>query len=304
MRFRPIIYLFILTGSLLISCKKEEVVPVGTDKDFRIAFGLEGVGVSKAVHETTVSEIAANGFNVAGVMSEGMVFFNEKAIKDEDGIYRTSTDYYYPMEDAISFFAVYPLERQVVFINGSPCVQYDSPLGFDEDLVLASRKNVTMNPSVVGLTFRHVLSQLKFTFIGSDTNADYILKSLTVLCRKKGTCDFDGVWTPDAETAELSFISSEIAVPTNMKLSLEESKSCIPTVIQVCCEWETYQNGVKTATYSRSTPDLDSADAIVMEQGKRNTINLVLPNEQAKEIVFTVTVNPWDEDAKDIIMEE
>lgn len=304
MRFCPIIYLFILTGSLLLSCKKEEVVPVELGKDVRIAFGLEGIAVSKAVQETTVSEIAANGFNVAGVMSDGMVFFNETAIKDENGIYRTGTDYYYPMEDVISFYAVYPLERQIIFIDGSPCVQYDSPLDFDEDLVLASRKNVAMNPSVVGLTFRHVLSQIKFTVIGLDTNADYILKSLTVLCRKKGTCNFDGVWTPDAETAEMSFISSEIAVPTNMKLSLDESYSCIPTVIQVCCEWETFQNGVKTATYSRSTPDLNSADAIVMEQGKRNTINLVLPNEQAKEIVFTVTVNPWDENAKDIIMEE
>ena len=85
MRFCPIIYLFILTGSLLLSCKKEEVVPVELGIDGRIAFGLEGIAVSKAVQETTVSEIAANGFNVAGVMSEGMVFFNETAIKDETG---------------------------------------------------------------------------------------------------------------------------------------------------------------------------------------------------------------------------
>lgn len=272
--------------------------------DGRIAFGLEGIAVTKAVHETTVSEISSNGFNVAGVISGGMVFFNERASKSEDGVYRTGTDYYYPMEEGISFYAVYPLERQIVFIDGSPCVRYESPVAFDEDLVLASRKNVVMNPNVVGLTFKHVLSQVKFTATGSDENVDYVLKSLTVLCKKSGLCNFEGVWTPDAETAEMIFVASDVAIPTDSKLPLMESKSCMPLSIQVSCEWDTYQDGVKIASYSRSTPDIESDAAIVLEQGKRNTINLVFPNEQAKEIYFTVTVNPWDEDSRDIVMEE
>ena len=289
----------ILAVAAVVACNKNEVTPsqlIG--EPGAIKFGVSGLVATKAVSESDANTVQASGFNVAGLVDETTVYFNELASFDAvNGNYATATQYYYPSGKTVNFYAVHPVNREItVAADGAVTVTYVQTN--TEDLIVAQRSDVAASDSDVALTFDHVLSQLVFTAQGADTKAEYLLKSINVTAPNGGTYKFaDGEWTRGEDAVE-AYWNTDLTVSTSEPTAVNESMTFLPGNIVIEVTWETYVNNELIASYTKSTV----AGAIQLEKGKKNTINLTLPNADAQGITFSVTVNPWGTASQDVTL--
>ena len=289
----------ILAVAAVVACNKNDVTPSQpAGEPGAIKFGVSGLVATKAVSESDANTVQASGFNVAGIVDETTVYFNELASVDAvNSNYATATQYYYPTGKTLDFYAVHPVNRTIaVAADGVVTVAYEQTN--TEDLIVAKREAVAASAGDVALTFDHVLSQLVFTVKGADAKADYLLKSINVTAPNGGTYKFaDGQWTRGEDAVE-AYWATDLEVSTSEPTAVDESMTFLPGAVVIEATWETYVNDELIASYTKAT----AADAIELEMGKKNTINLTLPNADAQGITFTVTVNPWGTASQDVTL--
>ncbi len=264
-----------------------------------ITFGVSELVATKAVSESTGETVKATGFNVAGVTSDGVKYFNELATYSS-GSYLTAKNYYYPSGKTMDFYAVHPINEDIILNGAEASVEYSQSKY--EDLIVAKKTSVTAQAGDVELTFDHILSQLGFTAKGADAGVSYKLNSIVVNAPNGGIYTFeDGYWNR-GELVDEEFWNTSIDVSTSEPTVIEETMTFLPGAIVVTVDWDTYVDGEHIANYVKSTPVATSSDAISLEQGKKNTINLILPNASAQGISFNVSVNSWGETSQDVTL--
>ena len=292
------IFFSVLAVAAFVACNKNnDIVPAQQPaaEAGLITFGVSELVATRAVSESTGATVQASGFNVAGITSDGVTYFNELA-SHSGGVYATARKYYYPSGKTMDFYAVHPVSEEIKIEGAAASVVYEQSKY--EDLIVAKKNAVTAQAGHVTLTFDHILSQLLFTAKGSDTSAEYKLNSIKVTAPNGGTYTFaDGKWSRGAD-AEETYWNTTIPVSTSEKTAIEESMTFLPGAIVVTVDWDTYVDGEHIANYVKSTP----VDAVVLEQGKANTINLTLPNASALGIDFEIVVNPWGEAEQDVTL--
>lgn len=296
------VFLSICAVAAMIACNKNDVTPMQpANESSVITFGVAELLATKAVSESTGATVQATGFNVAGITSDDVTYFNELASFVSGTSYKTATQYYYPTGKTLDFYACHPVNNEITITNAAASVSYTHSKY--EDLIVAMAQNVSSQAGDVALTFDHILSQLIFTAKGSDTNADYVLKSITVKAPNGGTYTFaDGKWSRGT-LADEAYWATDLAVSTSTATTVNESMTFLPGEIQVTASWECYVDGQLVASYTKSTPAVGQANAIVLDKGKKNTVNLTLPNASAVGISFSVTVNPWGSTSQDVTLE-
>lgn len=298
--------LFITALSLcsLISCNK---LSAGLEAPYvahegEIYFGSIGLAVStKAVTETTASSLQTDGFNTAVCIDndDNDVMFNEMVTYDS-GIWKVSgKTFYYPAANTISAYAVYPTDREITVESGVATVAYAQ--NATEDLVVAQALNIPKQANAIELSFRHVLSQVKVRCKGLDANADYVLKTIEFTAPASGTYQFaDGQWADLGDATAYTYYNNEDAdVSTSAMQAFGESMTFVPSQVTIRAVWDCKNKVDHTVvgTYDQSvTANLTA--------GNCSTFNLSLPNSDADEITFTVTVDPWEIDEFDLVMEE
>ncbi len=287
----------IMTLAAFVACNKNnDIVPSHQPAEAGlITFGVSELVATKAVSESTGETVQATGFNVAGVTSDGVKYFNELATYSA-GSYATAKKYYYPSGKTMDFYAVHPINEEITLNGAAASVEYTHSKY--EDLIVAKKNAVTAQAGDVALTFDHILSQLVFTAKGSDASASYKLNSIVVNAPNGGVYTFaDGKWSRGT-LADENYWNTTIEVSTSEPTAIQESMTFLPGAIVVTANWDTYVDGEHIANYVKSTP----VDGIVLEQGKKNTINLTLPNASAQGISFSVTVNPWGAASQDVTL--
>lgn len=298
--------LFITALSLcsLISCNK---LSAGLEAPYvahegEIYFGSIGLAVStKAVTETTASSLQTDGFNTAVCIDndDNDVMFNEMVTYDS-GIWKVSgKTFYYPAANTISAYAVYPTDREITVESGVATVAYAQ--NATEDLVVAQALNIPKQANAIELSFRHVLSQVKVRCKGLDTNADYVLKTIEFTVPASGTYQFaDGQWADLGDATAYTYYNNEGAdVSTSAMQAFGESMTFVPSQVTIRAVWDCKNKVDHTVvgTYDQSvTANLTA--------GNCSTFNLSLPNADAAEIAFTVSVENWDSEEQNITMEE
>lgn len=263
-----------------------------------ISFGISELTATKAVNESTAATISASGFNVAAITGNA-TYFNELATKSGYS-YMTANKYYYPQNSSVDFYACHPVNRNLSISGNVVSISYTQ--NNSEDLIVAKKTAVSSQNGDVQLVFDHVLAQLAFTAKGSDANVDYILKSISVKAPNGGTYKFaDGKWTI-GDIATVNYFNKNLTVSSSSATNVDEVMTFLPGDIQITVSWECRMDGQLIGQYTKSTLPCGDPDAIKIEMGKKNTINLVLPNQDASDILFSVQVNPWGSSTQDVVL--
>lgn len=292
----------IMSLAAIAACNKNiDTVPSHQQdaEDGLITFGVSELIATRAVSESTGETVQAAGFKVAGMTSDGITYFNELATF-VGGSYATAKKYYYPSGKTMDFYAVHPTDEEIRLEGSAASVEYAHSKY--KDLIVAKRNAVAPQIGDVALTFDHILSQLIFTAKGSDASVSYKLNSIVVSAPDGGVYTFaDGLWNR-GDLADEDYWKTTIDVSSAEPTVIDESMTFLPGAIKVTVDWDTYVDGEHIAHYVKSTPAVTSDDAICLEQGKKNTINLTLPNASAQGISFSVTVNPWGAASQDVTL--
>lgn len=288
----------------LTSCNKSTPGPSQfyQARDGEIFFSSNGLVVStKAVTESDDSKLQANGFNVAVCIDNAAsnVMFNKK-VTYESGIWKVSgATYYYPFDDTISAYAVYPTSETVTTDASGASIAYTQDAR--KDLVAASETNIARQSAAVNLSFRHILAQVKVKCQGSDPNADYVLKTIELKAPCGGTYLFSNdSWTELGDATSYTYYNNVgESVSTSEMQSFGESMTFIPSTVDIRAVWYCKNKIDRTVvgTYDQSVE-------VKLSAGNLSTLKLKLPNSNAREIDFSVNVEPWDTDEQELEMKE
>lgn len=267
-----------------------------------IYFGSKGLGIStKAVTETTVSSLQTDGFNAAVCIDndDNDVMFNEKVTYDS-GIWKVSDQkFYYPLAYTISAYAVYPSSRTVTVESGAASVVYTQKA--EEDLVVAKVVNISKQADAIELGFQHALAQVKVKCQGTDASADYELKTIEFTAPAGGVYQFaDNQWTNLGDgTPYTYYTNAGASVSTSSMQAFGESMTFVPSQATIRVVWDCKNKVDHTVVGS-----YDQSVTASLTAGNCSTFNLSLPNADAAEITFTVSVDAWENEEQNITMEE
>lgn len=264
-----------------------------------IQFQVTGIKINtKGFEEATISSLQ-NGWKCAAILpvtkSTGTVLFNE-TLSYEDGVYKVpGQTYYFPAEGTIDFYGCWPAS---LTIRNGIISYYQNP---ETDLITAKKTNVTSQGSAVQMTFSHALTQVELKCQGQDENVDYYLKGIYITAPESADYNINtGSWIYDGTTKEHEYFSSTgTSISVTEMQEIGSAMSFIPknsTIIKV--NWECKNKGTDSTvgTYMQSI-------STSFSQGMRTTVNLMLPNKDAAEIDFSISVNPWNNENKDLIFE-
>ncbi len=293
MNYKSIIFAGVAAIAALCSCNKEES-PVYVP-DNVIAFGLKGLDITKAVTESTASLLQTNGFNVAAVTSANATLFNALASYDSDNLYyKTAATYYWPTSGTMNFYACYPTTQAVTVADGVATLAYTQEK--TTDLIAAKVTEAAKSSTPVALTFNHVLSQVLLTAKGAvDDDLTYKVTAVTITSPTTGTYKYaDGTWTSGSTTAATSVLSTSTDV-TATASSIGDVISVIPGSVTVSVTYTVYSDSIALATYTKA-----ATTSVTM--GKKSTLNLTLPFDDATPITFTVTVSEWGTESQNVTL--
>lgn len=261
-----------------------------------IYFGKKSITVTKAVTESTNNGIKANGFKAAVVIdANNAVMFNKTLILN-NGVYTVPGEtYYYPSIGTISAYAAYPASENITLAGSVATLAYSQ--NATEDLIAAKANGISKQGAPINLTFAHVLSQVSFQARGKDANANYKLKLIEVTAPASGTYRYASNDWADLGTATAynAYTNAGAAVPTNAYQAYGESMTFVPCDVALRVVWDCYNkvDGTLIASYDQSI------DATLV-QGNCSTFKLLLPNGDAEEIKFTISVNDWVDDEQEL----
>lgn len=290
---KKIFIAFSFAALLFVSCAKHAEV-AGTSEPGRIVFRAEN-NATKSVVESTASTLESNGFKVAAVTGT-TTFFNENVSwNSSEDWFETATTYYYP-STSTDFYAVYPKTQAITVTTGVATLSYTSDN--NTDLVAAKSTGVSARSTALPLTFDHILSQLVVKCQGSDTNADYVVKSVSVANTNAATYAYAaGTWSGTNKSKVTSVVSSNTAASTAFMTTMGEAVTVVPAEVDLRITWDCKQGDIIVGSYDRTvsfTPTI----------GKICTVNCTLSNEDAETVVFEVALNAWGTESQNITFDD
>ena len=280
----------------LASCSKEESDKASQPGVSPIVFGVEDNFplVTKAVTEATASLVQTNGFKVAGITASGSTMFNADAsYNSTKSYYETSQKYYWPSTGTMSFYAVYPKSQAITVTSGAATVGYTSD--GNTDLLAAKATGVAKpaTPSSQSLTFDHILSQFILNAKGDTDGLTYRVSSVSLSAPGTGTYTYStDAWTRGAN-ADKSCFSGTKDISGTTPSSVGESMTLVPGDVAVTIKYKVMDGGIELGDYTKT-------QTISLTKGKKCTVNATLPFDGAAPITFTVTVNAWGAESKDV----
>lgn len=299
---KKIFFIALAATAAMVSCQKNEqpVQPVQLGEN-SISFGLSGILAevqTRAYSENTATEVKTNGFNVAGITGT-TTMFNEKATFAEEKYSPVNGPYYYPASGTMNFYAAYPVSQAVSVDAGVATLAYTQ--NQDTDLLAAKATEVSPSDGPVALAFDHILSLLKFKAIGSDSQVIYKVEEIKVNAPNSGTYAYaSNSWSNGTTNDDYTYSSTETQLDGTT--AIDGAITVVPCTPTITVKYSTYSKDgslTKIHSYERT-----KALASAVSQGKECTITMTLPNDEAQGITFTISVNPWGNEAKDITFDE
>lgn len=282
----------VLATAVLSGCGRTLVYEDAVPKKGEIRFGVKGVLIdTKSVSETSVSSLVGNGFNCAAVFDDdNSVMYNTSVAQSDDYFRVPDKPYFFPAVGTMSFYAVYPKTQSIAMDGAVALTDYSQ--NAVSDLVVAKNENVGKQSDAVNLPFDHILSQVSVRCKGSDTSVDYVVKSIILTAPNGGTYDIsNGEWITRGGQTDYTYFNGNKTVSTIAKTSVGESMSFVPGEIGLRVVWSCDEKGASTNVIA----EYDESTSVVLVQGKRSTLNVTLPNSDAKEIVLNLSLNDWSD---------
>lgn len=216
-------FLGIAATAMFASCTNDEMVEMNPQS----AIGFETF-VDKSTRATDVTKANLTAFEVYGWRTKDATeqIFDAQAVTANNGVCTYSPLQYWVGGYKYDFEAVAPKSGEKgVTVNdtyGASTITFASDS--ETDLIYASASKdlssydygtLAAAPGVVDLTFGHLLSRVKFTFInGADANSVAKIAVTDVKITNAGTTGVytpsNGTWAAATETGEVTFASTNI----------------------------------------------------------------------------------------------
>lgn len=280
----------------LASCNKmaENEATIGQNDEIRL--GTSGIVVeTKAVSENTDATLKLNGFNAAVITdNDYTTIFNKKVMWSVDSFKVPGETYYYPSSGTVSAYGVYPVSRTLAVAGSDVTVSYTQ--NSSEDLIVAKSEKISKSSNSISLTFEHALAQVRVMCKGKDSNVEYVLKSIKFTSPANGVYSLKTGWkSTGTATPYTYYTNAGASVSTSAMQAFGESMTFIPGTHNMNVVWQCRNKGSHTvvAEYDRNV-------SVELEQGKKTTLSIVLKNDLSSDLDFSVDVDPFDENDKNI----
>lgn len=303
---KKFLFLGIAATAMFASCTNDEMVEMNPQS----AIGFETFvdKSTRAVEDVTKANLTA--FEVYGWRTKDAStkqIFNAQAVTANNGVCTYSPLQYWVGSYKYDFEAVAPKSGENgVTVNasyGASTITFVSDSKTDliyarasKDLSSNAHGTLASDPGAVGLTFGHLLSRVKFTFINGAVAGSAAMIAVTdVKITNAGTT---GTYTPSTETwatatatGEVTFASTNIINIVGDGSGETEHKYLIPYNVKdysVSFTVTMTQGSVSDSfDYTVNLPETTLV--------KGNSYNFIATFNPGQPIVFTADVTPWND---------
>ena len=298
---KKFLFLGIAATAMFASCTNDEMVEMNPQS----AIGFEtfvdkSTRAAEDVTKTNLTAFEVYGWRTKGTTTEQI--FDAQAVTANNGVCTYSPLQYWVGGYEYDFEAVAPKsgEKGVTVYDsyGASTITFVSDS--ETDLIYASAaedlSSDNATPGTVDLTFGHLLSRVKFTFInGADATSAAKIAVTGVKITNAGTTGVytpsNGTWAAATATGEVTFASTDIADIVGGASGATEHKYLIPYNVKdysVSFTVTMTQGSVSDSfNYTVILPDLTLV--------KGNSYNFKATFNPGQPIVFTADVTPWND---------
>ena len=303
---KKFLFLGIAATAMFASCTNDEMVEMNPQS----AIGFETFVDKSTRAAVDVTKTNLTAFEVYGWRTKGLTteqIFDAQAVTANNGVCTYSPLQYWVGSNNYVFEAVAPKSGEKgVTVNdsyGASTITFESDS--ETDLIYASAsKDLSSNahgtlasdPGAVGLTFGHLLSRVKFTFInGADASSAAKIAVTDVKITNAGTTGVytpsGGTWADATATGAVSFASTNITNIGGGASGETEHKYLIPYNVK------DYSVSFTVTMTQGSVSDsfnytVELPDALLV---KGNSYNFKAIFNPGQPIVFTADVTPWSD---------
>ena len=302
---KKFLFLGIAATAMFASCTNDEMVEMNPQS----AIGFETF-VDKSTRATDVTKANLTAFEVYGWRTKDATeqIFDAQAVTANNGVCTYSPLQYWVGGYKYDFEAVAPKSGEKgVTVNdtyGASTITFASDS--ETDLIYASASKdlssygygtLAADPGVVDLTFGHLLSRVKFTFInGADANSVAKIAVTDVKITNAGTTGVytpsNGTWAAATETGEVTFASTNITGIDGGESGETEHKYLIPyNVKDYSVSFTVTMTQGSVSDSFNYTVKLPETTTLV----KGNSYNFKATFNPGQPIVFTADVTPWND---------
>ena len=302
---KKFLFLGIAATAMFASCTNDEMVEMNPQS----AIGFETF-VDKSTRATDVTKANLTAFEVYGWRTKDATeqIFDAQAVTANNGVCTYSPLQYWVGGYKYDFEAVAPKSGEKgVTVNdtyGASTITFASDS--ETDLIYASASKdlssydygtLAAAPGVVDLTFGHLLSRVKFTFInGADANSVAKIAVTDVKITNAGTTGVytpsNGTWAAATETGEVTFASTNITGIDGGESGETEHKYLIPyNVKDYSVSFTVTMTQGSVSDSFNYTVKLPETTTLV----NGNSYNFKATFNPGQPIVFTADVTPWND---------
>lgn len=309
---KKFLFLGFVAAAMLASCTNDEMVEMNPQN--AIGFEMFVDKSTRAAEDVTTDNLTA--FEVYGWRAKATTteqIFNAQAVTVSNGVCTYTPLQYWVGGYDYTFEAVAPKStvKGVTFtpLKGASTIQFVSD--FETDLIYATASedltatiNLTSAPKKVGLTFSHLLSRVKFSFVnGFPVDSDVKLTVSNVKITNAGTTAVytpsTSAWADATATGEVTFASTAVANVAVTNGAETEHKYLIPYEVkdyELTFTVTMAQGGVED-TFNHTVKL--SSSSFVLQAGSSYDFTATLnadninPDGDLFPIEFTATVTNW-----------
>lgn len=302
---KKFLFLGIAATAMFASCTNDEMVEMNPQS----AIGFETF-VDKSTRATDVTKANLTAFEVYGWRTKDATeqIFDAQAVTANNGVCTYSPLQYWVGGYKYDFEAVAPKSGEKgVTVNdtyGASTITFASDS--ETDLIYASASKdlssydygtLAAAPGVVDLTFGHLLSRVKFTFInGADATSAAKITVTYVKITNAGTTGVytpsNGTWAAATVTGEVSFASTNITDIEGGESGETEHKYLIPyNVKDYSVSFTVTMTQGSVSDSFNYTVKLPETTTLV----KGNSYNFKATFNPGQPIVFTADVTLWND---------
>lgn len=313
---KKFLFLGFVTTAMLASCTNDEMVEMNPQN--AIGFEMFVDKSTRAATDVTTDNLTA--FEVYGWRGSEQIF-NAQAVTADKGVCTYTPLQYWVGGYAYTFEAVAPKSgnTSVTFTPSKDVSTIRFESDSETDLIyaaaskdLTSTTNLTADPGKVALTFNHLLSRVKFSFVnGFPEDSDVKLTVTDVKITNAGTTAVytpsTSAWAAATATDAVTFASTAVADIAGTVAAETEYKYLIPYEVKnyTLTFTVTMAQGGVTDTFNHSV-NL-SSNSLVLQAGNSYDFTATLdanninPDGDLFPIEFTATVTPWGDYSENVV---
>lgn len=243
--------------------------------------------------ESSVTKLVENGWNCLAVRSAGSATLFSGRMTYGSGVFRPERAVYYPYNESVSFYGVYPNAYTPTAGGGNPYITYSAPSSANVDLIAAKKTGVGRQSSAVTMNFRHILSQLNFVCLSTDGNVNTHIMKITVHAPLSGTYSYSSdSWTSTGSRGNFVCLDkTESSAPlVNGTYDVSSPMTVVPASVGITVKWFTTSklDGRILGSYEKTITEIMTAVS-----GESYTVRLSLPNSDSVPIKYTTIIQRW-----------